>query len=66
MNLDAITIDELHRFCQDESNPESLREYAAIKARAMEARIAGRIRAALKWEQSLDRIYDSLPDDLRW
>ena len=65
-NLDAMDPEDLHAYCQEQSNPAPLREYAAIRARAIDARKAGRIQQALQWEQSLDRLYQQLPEDLQW
>ena len=65
-NLDCMATGDLHTYCQTPRNPAPLREYAAIKARAQEARLAGRIQQAIKWEDALDRLYKQLPHYLRW
>ena len=65
-NLDCMTATDLHAYCQEQSNPAPLREYAAIKARAIDARLAGRIPQALQWEKALDALYQQLPSSLRW
>jgi hypothetical protein len=45
---------------------ESLGIYAAMKARAMELRIAGRIEAALRLEANCEHRYERLPEFARW
>jgi hypothetical protein len=65
-NLDAMALEELDAFNSDESQPEALREYAAIKARAMRDRAAGLIQRALLWERAADGLYKLLPTELRW
>lgn len=43
-----------------------LARYAEAKCVAMKARAKGAIGNALSHEELCDRIYDSLPEDLRW
>lgn len=45
---------------------EGLVDYIKFKLEAMAARFNGDIQLALKYEQVLDRIYDSLPKYARW
>ena len=66
VNLDAMDPEDLHVYCQEQGNPAPLREYAAIKARAIYSRKAGRIHRSLQWEQALGRLYQQLPEDLQW
>ena len=40
--------------------------YASNKLYAMRLRVEGRIDVALKYEKIADKIYNSLPKDLRW
>ena len=65
-NLDAAGPDELAAYAADPANPIELRTYAAAKRRAVQARLAGRIAAALRHERRCERIYGRLPADLRW
>lgn len=65
-NLDGMDLSDLQAYCQVETHPAPLREYAAVRARAMEARLAGRIPQALKWENACDNLYKLLPSNLQW
>ena len=65
-NLDALPLEDLQAYCQNAGNPAPLREYAAIKARAIQARQGGRIQQAQQWEARLNRLYSQLPDTLQW
>ena len=65
-NLDCLDLTDLQAYCQNADNPAPLREYAAINARAMEARRAGRIGAARQWEGDCDSLYKLLPTELQW
>ena len=65
-NLDCLDLSDLQTYCQNTDNPAPLREYAAIKARAMQARLGGRIQQALQWEKALDGLYSLLPETLQW
>ena len=40
--------------------------YANNKSKAMESRIKGDIGTALRHEEECDRMYDRLPDSVRW
>lgn len=40
--------------------------YANNKAKAMESRLKGDIGTALRHEEECDKIYDRLPDEVRW
>lgn len=40
--------------------------YAFLKARANQKRMEGLVDEALRIEKNCDRIYKSLPEDLRW
>ena len=65
-NLDDMPLPDLQAYCHNADNPAALREYAAIKARAMQARSGGRIQQAQQWEKALDGLYDLLPETLQW
>lgn len=43
-----------------------LANYACNKSVAMKLRLEGKIETALNYEQQCDRIYERLPEDLRW
>ena len=40
--------------------------YARLKAKAMRARLNGRVGDAVRHERLLDEVYESLPEVLRW
>jgi hypothetical protein len=61
-----MPLPDLQAYCHNADNPAALREYAAIKARAMQARSGGRIQQAQQWEKALDGLYDLLPETLQW
>jgi hypothetical protein len=63
-NLDAMNADELRAWAG--SRRGLAPTYARLKARAWDARIAGRIGAALRDEDQADRIYDRLPASRQW
>ena len=65
-NLDDMPLADLQAYCHNADNPAALREYAAIKARAMQSRLGGRIQQAQQWEKALDGLYDLLPETLQW
>ncbi len=65
-NLDDMPLEDLRAYCRNADNPAPLREYAAIKARAIRARLAGRIPQAQQWEAQLDGLYSQLPKTLQW
>lgn len=43
-----------------------LLQYAQVKVRATEARLAGKIALALEYERLCDAIYMRLPEQVRW
>lgn len=65
-NLDGLDPDDLFDYAADESNPLALRQYAAVKASAMELRAEGNIAEALLLESICEEKYSSLPQGLRW
>ena len=65
-NLDCLDVEDLDAYSRDASNAEPLRGYAAIKARAMRARLAGDVQIALRLESACDRLYQTLPESLKW
>ena len=65
-NLDGMDVDELREFANDKTNNVILRRYAKMKAKAMECRLGGDIQAALQLESMADRIYQRLPEELKW
>ncbi len=70
-NLDCeLSLDELKIFTGVEgfsdSINEDLKRYASAKAAAIEARLAGHIESALRYESACDRIYSNLPEYARW
>lgn len=65
-NLDCMPLSDLQAYCQQANHPALLREYAAVKARAIETRLAGRIPQALQWESACDNLYKQLPHNLKW
>ena len=65
-NLDDMPLEDLQAYCHNADKPAPLREYAAIKARAMQARLGGRIQQALQWEKALDGLYSLLPETFQW
>lgn len=65
-NLDCMDLTDLVKYCQNEDNPEQLREYATIKAKAMQLRLDGEIGAALSGEKLCDALYEKLPESLKW
>ena len=65
-NLDCMETGDLQVYSENTSNPTPLREYAASKARAQTARLAGKIPEALELESACDRIYKQLPASLQW
>ena len=64
MNLDCMSADELRAYAVTATG--KLREYAEVKARAMDYRSAGKITEALRIECQCDRIYDRLTDNEKW
>jgi hypothetical protein len=66
VNLDAMSQSELLGVVENDSLPDGVREYAALKGMAMVHRLAGNIQEALRIEAKCDRIYDNLPDEWRW
>lgn len=65
-NLDGLDPDDLFDYAADESNPLALRQYAAVKASAMELRAEGNIAEALLLESICEEKYSLLPQGLRW
>ena len=51
---------------QDLSDIRRLRRYASSKALAMDARLDGNIDLAIRVEKFCDRLYEKLPERLRW
>jgi hypothetical protein len=65
-NLDAMDQQELIAFNDNENNDSRLREYAALRWRAVMCRLQGRIATALQWESAMDHLYKQLPSELKW
>lgn len=64
INLDDdYTVEELEAFYKAFSG---LASYAQTKAKAMRARVDGRINAALLDEEDCEVIYKRLPDAAKW
>lgn len=68
VNLDCLSIepDDYRAFAADTTNDMRLRNYAEMKAQAMECRLAGRVAEAVSIERNLDRFYNALPTNLQW
>jgi hypothetical protein len=65
VNLDEMDYDELIEFAKlTDSDPLWL--YAKSRARAIELRQKGHIRAALRFQLLCNRTYLKIPADLRW
>jgi hypothetical protein len=64
-NLDCVSIDpaDLEALAVAYG---ALGRYAAVKAQAMRARLAGSMLAAERFERQLEAIYQSLPEWARW
>lgn len=65
-NLDGMAAEDLQAYYQEKNNPALLREYAALKARAIDARLGGKIPQALQWESACDALYKQLPQYWQW
>lgn len=69
-NLDAMPADDLERYTPDEAFGAplvvQLRCYAVTKALAMRHRLAGEIQAAMYLEDECMKIYNGLPEWVRW
>jgi Fe2+ or Zn2+ uptake regulation protein len=66
VNLDCAPISDLQAYCDNADNPAPLREYAATKIKAMQARLAGNIAAALAIEAGCETLYQQLPPSMQW
>ena len=64
-NLDDMPLPDLQAYCHNADKPAALREYAAIKARAMQCAWVVESSNA-QWENALDGLYNLLPEDLQW
>lgn len=63
INLGACTVEELEAYHKAFTG---LASYAQTKAKAMRARVDGRINAALLDEEDCEAIYKRLPDAAKW
>lgn len=63
INLDGVFESDLEQFIKECS---ALRAYAVCSKRAMTARLAGKIPQALRLEEKKERMYNALPEHLRW
>jgi len=62
-NLDAMSMRELREF---KRNCDTLASYAVLKRSAMKARLSGDIQRAVSLESKCTRLYNLLPESLRW
>lgn len=65
-NMDCLDADELRDIGDDNRAPVVVRKYANTKRKAVLARLAGRIADAMNHEDDCERIYKSMPAELRW
>jgi hypothetical protein len=65
-NLDCMDQTELQSVTVDPDQPDAYRVYASRKLLAVRARLEGQIPLAMVMEGECDRIYESMPRDLRW
>ena len=66
MNLDCIDRSELVALIARGHNDTLVISYAQTKVDAIDARLSGDVRTALRLEQRCDRIYESLSKSLKW
>lgn len=65
-NLDDLSIFDLEQFMlRDDISPGQY-AYAKQKYEAMNHRLAGNIQQAIQHENACDRIYATLPENLKW
>jgi hypothetical protein len=65
-NLDGSWPEELEALASDCDTIPALANYARTKAQAMRKRASGAILEALKLERECERIYQRLPEPLKW
>lgn len=65
-NLDVMAPEDLREFAENPEAPEVLRQYAELKAQAMDYRASGAIGEATELENQCETIYRSLPQSLQW
>lgn len=66
VNLDAMMPDDLRAFITDCGHYQLLEKYARRKLVAMTLRAGGNIKSALRAEAACERIYQQLPQEVRW
>jgi hypothetical protein len=63
INLDCMMVEDVAEFIE---HITTLRDYVALKHRAMILRAAGKIDLAAKLEDGCDVLYAMLPSNWRW
>lgn len=64
--LDTMTRQELDAIARNENNFFDIRNYADAKSMAMSLRLSGNVADAMRLEVTCERIYNRLPESLKW
>lgn len=66
INVDCATLEDLGILVDHPAIHLEVKRYAAITLHSRACRLAGRIAEAMRAESKLERIYATLPENLRW